>query len=450
MTWGAAPGAAPHCACLRRLVVCPSGIDPEGLRRLPGALAVAGLARVLALAAPAGLAVVAGVGRLAGLRRLLGLVGGRGVDADGIPDLLADLEHQVEVLGQELLRLLAALTELLPFVGEPRTRFLDDAEIDADVEQRAFAADALAVHDVELGLTERRRHLVLRHLDPGPVADDLGAVLDRLHPPDVETHRRVELQRPTARRRLRAAEHHADLLPQLVDEDADRPGAVEVGRELPQRLAHEPGLEADVRVAHLALDLGPRHQRRHRVDDDHVERAGADEHVGDLERLLTGVGLADQELVDVDADGGRVHRVHGVLGVHVRADATVALRLGHHVHGQRGLPRRLGAEHLDHPTPGQAPDAERDVEGERAGRDGRHPDVPVRPEAHDGALAELLLDLAQRQVECLVVAFRTFRAFHAFHDGTLHLLLLHHSLDAVRTGESAVRENLRRGYDNNL
>ena len=68
-----------------------------------------------------------------------------------------DLDHHVEVLGEELLHVLAALAELLAFVGEPRTRLLHDAEVDGDVEQRALAADALAVHDVELGLLERRR-----------------------------------------------------------------------------------------------------------------------------------------------------------------------------------------------------------------------------------------------------------------------------------------------------
>jgi hypothetical protein len=54
---------------------------------------------------------------------------------------------------------------------------------------------------------------------------------------------------------------------------------------------HEPGLEADVGVAHLALDLGPGREGRHRVDHDHVEGAGAHQHVGDLERLLPRVGL---------------------------------------------------------------------------------------------------------------------------------------------------------------
>ena len=66
---------------------------------------------------------------------------------------------------------------------------------------------------------------------------------------------------------------------------------------------------------------------------------GADQHVGDLERLLAGVGLGDQQVVHVDPDGPGVHRVHGVLGIDVGADPTVALRLGHHVHGEGGLPR---------------------------------------------------------------------------------------------------------------
>src|SRR4051812_17088870 len=76
------------------------------------------------------------------------------LDADLLADLLADLDHHVDVLGQERLRVLPALAELLTFVGEPRARLLHDAELDADVEQRALAADALAVHDVELGLPE--------------------------------------------------------------------------------------------------------------------------------------------------------------------------------------------------------------------------------------------------------------------------------------------------------
>ena len=177
---------------------------------------------------------------------------------------------------------------------------------------------------------------------------------------------------------------------------------VEVAGELAQRLAHEPGLQADVGVAHLALDLGAGHERGDRVDDEHVERARADQHVGDLERLLPRVGLGDEQVVDVDADGRRVDRVHRVLGVDVGAHAAVALGLGDDVHGERRLARRLRAEDLDDPAPGQAADAEREVEREGTGRDGLDPDVAALAEAHDRALAELLLDLAERHVERLV------------------------------------------------
>ena len=38
--------------------------------------------------------------------------------------------------------------------------------------------DALTEHDVELGLLERRGHLVLHHLDAGAVAECLVAVLE--------------------------------------------------------------------------------------------------------------------------------------------------------------------------------------------------------------------------------------------------------------------------------
>ena len=163
--------------------------------------------------------------------------------------------------------------------------------------------DALAVHHVELGDAERRRDLVLHDLDPDPVADRLRAALDRLDAADVQAHRGVELERAAAGRRLRVAEHDADLLAQLVGEDERRVGAAHRARQLPQRLAHQPRLDADEAVAHLALDLRPRHEGRDGVHDDDVHAAGADERLGDLERLLAGVRLRDEELVHVDAAG---------------------------------------------------------------------------------------------------------------------------------------------------
>ena len=71
---------------------------------------------------------------------------------------------------------------------------------------------------------------------------------------------------------------------------------------------HEARLNADVAVAHVALDLRLRNERGDRVDDDEVDRARADEHVGDLERLLAVVRLRDEELVGLHAELARVGR----------------------------------------------------------------------------------------------------------------------------------------------
>src|SRR4029077_14021069 len=114
--------------------------------------------------------------------------------------LVGDLDHQLRVGDQELLGLLPALAQLLALVGEPGPGLVDDPEVDAQVDDRALPADALAVHDVELGLLEGRGALVLHDLAPGAVAADLAPVLQALDPAEVEPNRGLELERPAARR----------------------------------------------------------------------------------------------------------------------------------------------------------------------------------------------------------------------------------------------------------
>ena len=142
-------------------------------------------------------------------------------------------------------------------------------------------------------------------------------------------------------------------------------GAADRAGHLAQRLAHQPGLQTDVAVTHLALDLGPRHQRGDRVDHDDVERAGADQHVGDLQRLLTGVGLRDQQRVGVDAQLLRVVRVERVLGVDEGRDPAGPLGVRHRVQRDRRLTGGLRAVDLHDPAARQTADPERDVERDR-------------------------------------------------------------------------------------
>ena len=81
-------------------------------------------------------------------------------------------------------------------------------------------------------------------------------------------------------------------------------------------------------------------------------------------------GCETSRSLEVDAEPARVVDVERVLGVDERAHAARALRLGDRVQRQRGLARRLGAVDLDDAAARQAADAERDVERDRAGRDG--------------------------------------------------------------------------------
>jgi hypothetical protein len=129
-------------------------------------------------------------------------------------------------------------------------------------------------------------------------------------------------------------------------------------------------------------------------------RPRAHQHVGDLERLLAVVGLRDEQLVDVHAEVLGVQRVHGVLRVDERADAAELLGLGDDVVDQRRLPGGLRAEDLDDAAAWTAADPERDVQRQGSGGDGLDLHLgALVAHAHDGALAELALDLRERALE---------------------------------------------------
>ena len=139
--------------------------------------------------------------------------------------------------------------------------------------------------------------------------------------------------------------------------------------ELAQRLAHQARVQADMAVAHFALELGARHQGGDAVDHQHVHRARAHQRVADFQRLLAGVRLADQQIVHVHAELAGIGRVQRVFGVDERAGAAAFLRLGNGVQRQRGLARAFRPVDFHHPAARQAADAQRQVQAQRAGGD---------------------------------------------------------------------------------
>src|ERR1700674_5645749 len=313
------------------------------------------------------------------------------------PDLRLELGRSLRMLFEVCLGVLAALADALISVRVPRPGLADDVLLEPDVDERTRAADPLAVGDVELRHLERRRDFVLDDLHARARTDDIRADLDALQLADVQPHGGIELQSQTAGGRLRIAEHHADLLAELVDEHHRGARLGDRGGEFAQRFRHQARLQAHVRIAHVAFDLSFGHERSDRIHHDDVHGVGAHQHLRDVERLVARCRLRHEQVVEVDADVARVGGIQCVLDVDERRHAAGLLRLRDAVQRQRGLARGFGPVDLDHPAARQAADAERQVQRDRSG--GKHLDLHVGgglAQFHDGALAELALDLRER------------------------------------------------------
>src|SRR5690348_17262396 len=191
-------------------------------------------------------------------------------DARLLAHLDLDRISHLGMIPQELLGVLPPLPDPLAVVAEPRSGFLHHARLHAEIDQLADLADTLAVYDVELDLAEWRGQLVLHHFYARLVADHLLALLDLADAPDLQPQRGIEFQRVAAGGGLRIAEHHADLHADLVEEDQHALAARDAAGELAQRLAHQPRVQAHVAVAHLAFQLGARHQGCDAVHHEHV------------------------------------------------------------------------------------------------------------------------------------------------------------------------------------
>ncbi|MCY1414485.1 hypothetical protein D9M71_299380 [compost metagenome] len=148
-------------------------------------------------------------------------------------------------------------------------------------------------------------------------------------------------------------------------------------------------------VTHFAFDFSLWHQGGHGVDDDHVNRVGTHQHVGDFQGLLAGVRLGNQQVVDVDAQLAGVLRVEGVFGVDECAGRAGFLSLGDHGQGQRGFTGRFRTVDFNNTAFWQTADAESDVQPQRASGNGRDRLTVLIAHTHYGTLAELTFDLTQ-------------------------------------------------------
>src|SRR5476649_1405947 len=310
--------------------------------------------------------------------------------------LVFDFPRQLRTFFQEGARIILTLADTFAVIAVPGTRLLDDLRIRTQIEDLAFARRAFSVQDVEMRFLEWWRDLVLDDLDLGFVTDHFIARFDRAGAADIEAHGSVEFQRIAAGGGFRAAEHHADLHADLVDEDDQGIGAVDGAGQLAQGLRHQTCLQTWQGVTHVAFDLGAWRQGGHGVDHDQVDAARTHQRIADFQRLLARIRLRNQQFVQVDAQLLRVTDVQCMLGIDKGASTAQFLHFSNGLQGHGGFTRRFRTVDFHYAATRQAAYAQRDIEAERTGRHDLHFfDRCAGIHAHDRTFAKLLLDLCQ-------------------------------------------------------
>src|SRR6185437_9625731 len=189
--------------------------------------------------------------------------------------------------------------------------------------------------------------------------------------------------------------HHADLFANLVDEDQAGARLAHGAGEFAQRLRHQPRLQTHVAIAHFAIEFRFRHECRHGIDHQHIDLSRGHQVTCDLQRLFAIIGLRDEQVIDVHAELAGIRRVKRVLHVDEGGDSAALLGFGNDLKRDGGFARRFRSEDFDHTATGEAAHAQSAVKGNGTGGDyGYGYDGVLGPEAKDGTLAELLLNLA--------------------------------------------------------
>src|SRR5690606_20340543 len=107
--------------------------------------------------------------------------------------------------------------------------------------------------------------------------------------------------------------------------------------ELSESLRHQSGLKPHLAFSHLTLQLSLRHQSRHGVNHNDVDRSRTDQVLGNLQRLLPVVRLGDQQVFGVNTEFFGVAFVKSMFRIDERSQATGLLSFGYAVQGKSGL-----------------------------------------------------------------------------------------------------------------
>ena len=146
-------------------------------------------------------------------------------------------------------------------------------------------------------------------------------------------------------------------------------------------------------VAHFAVDFCLRDEGGNRVHDDDVDGARTHERFGNVQSLLAGVRLGDEERFDIDAELAGIDRVKSVFCIDERRYAAKLLRFGNRMQCKRRLAGRFRSVDFDDASAGESAYAECHVQLDAPRRDDRDIFDWLLAEGHDGTFTVVLFDL---------------------------------------------------------
>jgi hypothetical protein len=115
----------------------------------------------------------------------------------------------------------------------------------------------------------------------------------------------------------------------------------------------------------------------------------------DFQRLLSELGLGEEEVVDIHSQSLGVGNVEGMFRVNEGAGAAGPLGLSNDMQAECGLSRRLRPENLRDASSGYAADPERRIKRNRSRGDDVHGQNRPLTQPHHRSLAVLLFDLLE-------------------------------------------------------
>ncbi len=217
--------------------------------------------------------------------------------------------------------------------------------------QAGVAFPTVRVENPELGPATRRPEAVARHGHRRSLADDVSPEPDPGLPLELEPQPRRLGHRSRETRRQ----------PRRLEDDEQRAGAPGKCRETPEPIRQ----------------VGPRPCRRglatRQIDDEKVHRSPGKERARDRQALVEGLGIDEEEPLELDAAGDGLDRIEAPGEVEPGDDRTGRLGLGGEPEREGRLARRSGPPQGHAGSPRQPAGTEDRVECGEACRD----DPPV-------------------------------------------------------------------------